>query len=147
MSKNIYERVQPVGLIWLSCNWVILHNKVYKRASTSCSAQQTIEFLNQQIFKFSVSAAALPKFILWNQYADPAQVLAFLSSLQASREARVRDKQKERKMAEMFYSEQIRKVSWILEETVNWTPITGLYGSHGTRTVGKVVFNAFFFCI
>ena len=40
-----------------------------------------------------------------------AQVLAFLSSLQASREARVREEQKERKMTEMFYSEKIRKVS------------------------------------
>ena len=44
-----------------------------------------------------------------------AQVLAFLGSLQASREAsreaRVREEQKERKMAEMFYSEKILKVS------------------------------------
>ena len=40
-----------------------------------------------------------------------AQVLAFLSSLQASREAnreaRVREEQKERKITEMFYSEKI----------------------------------------
>jgi hypothetical protein len=39
-----------------------------------------------------------------------AQVLAFLSSRQASREAnreaRVREEQKERKMSEMFYSER-----------------------------------------
>ena len=39
-----------------------------------------------------------------------AQVLAFLSSLQAimeaNREARVREEQKERKMAEMFYSDK-----------------------------------------
>ena len=33
--------------------------------------------------------------------------MAFLSSLQASREARVRKEQKERKMAEMFYFEMI----------------------------------------
>jgi hypothetical protein len=25
----------------------------------------------------------------------------------------------------MFYSEKIQKLSWILEKTVNWTPITG----------------------
>ena len=31
-----------------------------QRALTSCSAQQTIEFLNKQIFTFSVPAAALP---------------------------------------------------------------------------------------
>ena len=45
------------------------------------------------------------------KYAVPAQVLAFLSSLQASREARARKEQKERKMAEVFYSEKIRMVS------------------------------------
>ena len=28
-------------------------------------------------------------------------------------------------MAEMFYSEMVQKVSRILEETVNWTPIYG----------------------
>ena len=41
--------------------------------------------------------------------------MAFLSSLQAcreaNREARVREEQKERKMAEMFYSDKIGKVS------------------------------------
>ena len=41
--------------------------------------------------------------------------MAFLSSLQASREAnreaRVREEQKERKMTEMFYSEKIQKLS------------------------------------
>ena len=51
-----------------------------------------------------------------------AQVLAFLSSLQAStrvsnrvsnrvRVARVREEQNKRKMAEMLYSEKIQKVS------------------------------------
>ena len=52
------------------------------------------------------------------------------SSLQASREAnreaRVREEQKERKMKEMLHSEKIQKLSSILEETVNWTPLTGL---------------------
>ena len=46
------------------------------------------------------------KFILWNKYAVPAQVLAFLSSLQASREAsreaRVSEEQKERKMEDVL---------------------------------------------
>ena len=41
----------------------------------------------------------------------PAQVLAFLSSPYASREVRVREEQKERKMAEMIDSEKIQKVS------------------------------------
>ena len=27
-SLTIYEKVQPVGLISLSCNWVILHNEI-----------------------------------------------------------------------------------------------------------------------
>ena len=44
-----------------------------------------------------------------------AQVLAFLSSplasREASREARVWEEQKERKMAKIFYSEKIRKLS------------------------------------
>ena len=44
--------------------------------STSCSAQQTTEVLNKQFFPCSVPAA--------------------------SREARVREEQKERKMAELF---------------------------------------------
>ena len=49
------------------------------------------------------------------KYAVQAQVLAFLSSLQASREAsreaKVREEQKERKATEVLYSEKIRKVS------------------------------------
>ena len=28
INKIRYERVQPVGLISLSCNWVILHNEI-----------------------------------------------------------------------------------------------------------------------
>ena len=28
LKALIYERVQPVGLISLSCNWVILHNEI-----------------------------------------------------------------------------------------------------------------------
>ena len=40
-----------------------------------------------------------------------AQVLAFLGSLQASREARVREEQKEMKMTEMIHSEKIQKLS------------------------------------
>ena len=44
-----------------------------------------------------------------------AQVLAFLSILQASREAsreaRVTEEQKERNMTEMFYSKKIQKLS------------------------------------
>ena len=44
-----------------------------------------------------------------------AQVLAFLSSLQASREAsreaRVREELRERKKVEVFYSKKIQKVS------------------------------------
>ena len=52
-----------------------------------------------------------------------AQVLAFLSILQAgreaTREARVREEQKERKMAEMFYSKETGGG--------DWTPVTALY--------------------
>ena len=51
------------------------------------------------------------KLILRNKYAVQAQVLAFLSILkasrEASREARVTEEQKERKMAEMFYSKEV----------------------------------------
>ena len=53
------------------------------------------------------------KLILRNKYE--AQVLAFLSILQASREAKVREEQKERKMAEMFYFKEVWKIFWILE--------------------------------
>ena len=28
IPETIYEKVQPVGLISLSCNWVILHNEI-----------------------------------------------------------------------------------------------------------------------
>ena len=54
---------QIFGFKWiLLINWICMKNNNLfgvVRASTSCSAQQTTELLNKQIFSFSVPAAAL----------------------------------------------------------------------------------------
>jgi hypothetical protein len=77
-----------------------------------------------------------------------AQVLAFLSSplasREASREARVREEQKERKIAEMIYSKGIlNSVGDCKLDYKHWT-LSRLYCSQGTRTAGEVIFKAFF---
>ena len=64
-----------------------------------------------------------------------AHVLAFLSSLQVSREARVREKQNKKKMTEMLYSEKIRKVHWFIGFGSSTTSHLCLRGSRDTAKV------------